>query len=79
MISATPSSAVESDSPTSVVATIASGWSSFIASAMSPLIFERKISPASCTCPMAKGSVDVAVKAVWWTADEKTTSLTSWA
>ena len=77
MISATPSSAVESDSPTSVVATIASGWSSFIASAMSPLIFERKISPASCTWPIAKSRLDEAEKAIWWTVDEKMTSFTS--
>ena len=77
MINATPSSAVESDSPTSVVATIASGASSFIASAMSPLIFDKKIRPASCTCPMANGSDEKPENAAWCTMLEKSTSLTS--
>ena len=62
---------------TRTVASMCSAGSPSIASAISPAIFERKISPASCTCPIAKGSVDVVVNAVWWTADEKRTSFTS--
>lgn len=48
-----------------------------MASARSPAILERKMRPASCTWPMAKGSEEVVVKAVWCTADEKITSFTS--
>ena len=48
-------------------------------SAMSPAILERKMRPASCTWPMAKGREEKVVKADWWTADEKRTSLTSCA
>ncbi len=75
-MSAAPSSAVAIESVASVVATIVSCGSSAIASATSPAIFDRKMSPASCTCPMANGSDDEAVNAVWWTADEKRTSFT---
>ena len=68
---------VERERVARTVASMCSGGSSAIASAISPAILERKISPASCTCPIAKGSDEKAVKAVWCTADEKSTSLTS--
>jgi hypothetical protein len=38
---------------------------------------ERKMSPASCTCPIAKGSVERIVNIHWWTTLEKSTSFTS--
>ena len=43
--------------------------------AMLVAIFERKMRPASCTWPMAKGIADSAMKHTWCTAEEKHTSL----
>ena len=77
MTSATPSSAVESESPTSTVASCTSASSCAVASASSPAILERKIRPASCTWPMEKGSDEKAEKEIWCTVDENMTSLTS--
>jgi hypothetical protein len=35
----------------------------------------KKINPASCTCPTAKGRLLKRVKHSWWVSDEKRTSL----
>jgi len=40
-------------------------------------IAERNMSPASCTCPTAKGKEEYMVKLIWWTMLLKRTSLTS--
>jgi hypothetical protein len=79
MMSATPSVVVASESITSVVAMIASSSApvACICLTVSSAIFDRKMSPASCTCPMANGSEEKSENIVWCTADEKSTSRTS--